>query len=340
MSRLRIGLAALCALVLLSCLLPILPVQFAFLLLFGWIYFLGRVLPELTIGWSGFATSVVCLVLLAIGTQRLGSWLYAQTRLKNSPPEGRWRWQWTGTVLALVVLTFIAGVSTIGVAHQLGWLLTSKEPWIGGWARAAQRAQSTNNLKQIGLGLWNYHESFGIFPPGGTFDAFGQPLHGWQTAILPFYECSPLYAGINFQIPWDDASNATSFRTRVSVYLNPAYPTPEATPQSDYAISHYAGNSRVLGSQGLAAIEDGLAQTIMAGEIAHGFMPWGYPANWRDPARGINRSSDGFGGPYPGGANVLFADGSVRFLKNTIDPRVLKALSTPAGGESLSADAY
>ena len=33
-------------------------------------------------------------------------------------------------------------------------------------------------------------------------------------------------------------------------------------------------------------------------------------------------------------------DGSVRFIKNTVDPKVLKALSTPAGGETLSSDQY
>jgi prepilin-type processing-associated H-X9-DG protein len=39
---------------------------------------------------------------------------------------------------------------------------------------------------------------------------------------------------------------------------------------------------------------------------------------------------------HPGGANFLFADGSVHFLKATIDIRVLAALATRAGGEVLS----
>jgi prepilin-type processing-associated H-X9-DG protein len=61
--------------------------------------------------------------------------------------------------------------------------------------------------------------------------------------------------------------------------------------------------------------------------------PWGYPANWRDPALGLNRSPDGFGNGMGKGANFSFADGSVRFLANAVSPEVLKALSTPAGGE-------
>jgi len=53
-----------------------------------------------------------------------------------------------------------------------------------------------------------------------------------------------------------------------------------------------------------------------------------------------NMGQFGFRSNHPGGANFLFGDGSVRFLKNTIAPGVLKALSTPAGGESISPDQY
>ena len=45
-----------------------------------------------------------------------------------------------------------------------------------------------------------------------------------------------------------------------------------------------------------------------------------------------------FGGNHPGGANVLFADGSARFISESIDPKVFEALSTMAGGEAVPAD--
>jgi len=43
---------------------------------------------------------------------------------------------------------------------------------------------------------------------------------------------------------------------------------------------------------------------------------------------------------HPGGVNVAFADGSVRFLKNTVNANAWAALGTRAGGEVISADAY
>jgi prepilin-type processing-associated H-X9-DG protein len=43
---------------------------------------------------------------------------------------------------------------------------------------------------------------------------------------------------------------------------------------------------------------------------------------------------------HPGGVNALFADGSVKFIKSTIDGNTWRALGTINGGEVLSADAY
>ena len=43
---------------------------------------------------------------------------------------------------------------------------------------------------------------------------------------------------------------------------------------------------------------------------------------------------------HPGGVNVAFGDGSVRFVKNTIAMPTWWALGTRAGGEIISADSY
>jgi len=51
-------------------------------------------------------------------------------------------------------------------------------------------------------------------------------------------------------------------------------------------------------------------------------------------------ASKGFKSKHPGGANILFADGSVRFLKSTINRVTWAGLGSKAGGEVISGDAY
>src|SRR5438046_4479450 len=56
---------------------------------------------------------------------------------------------------------------------------------------AARRANCKSNLKQIGLALHNYHDSYNIFPPGWIFDPnrtqaqYGGNMWGWNTFIMP-----------------------------------------------------------------------------------------------------------------------------------------------------------
>ena len=48
----------------------------------------------------------------------------------------------------------------------------------------------------------------------------------------------------------------------------------------------------------------------------------------------------GFSSNHPGGANFLFGDGSVRFLKQTINPTVYRNLANRADGEMISGSDY
>lgn len=42
------------------------------------------------------------------------------------------------------------------------------------------------HLRQIGLALHKYHETYTLLPPGGVFDSAGTGYVGWPMSILPF----------------------------------------------------------------------------------------------------------------------------------------------------------
>jgi len=67
------------------------------------------------------------------------------------------------------------------------------------------------------------------------------------------------------------------------------------------------------------------------------------PAGLEDGNRTINQAEahvEDYWSRHPGGANFLFADGSVHFLKDSINPTPWRALATRAFNEVISADSY
>lgn len=69
---------------------------------------------------------------------------------------------------------------------------------------AARRTQCKNNLKQLGLGLHNYHGSFNCFPFGQLNSAKG---YSAISQMLPYFDQAPLYNLINFSLAYNDPAN-------------------------------------------------------------------------------------------------------------------------------------
>ena len=163
-------------------------------------------------------------------------------------------------------------------------------------------------------------------------------MHSWRVLLLPFLEESALHNAYNFAEPWDGPHNRLLADKMPGIYQRPEDP-PGASITRFVAV---VGEPTVFpGARPVkfAEIADGTAKTILFDEIAGSDINWLEPRDLsfgRMPMR-VNApgtKAPRIGSTYPN-VRVAFADGSVRRLETTIDPKALRALLTRAGGESI-----
>jgi prepilin-type N-terminal cleavage/methylation domain-containing protein/prepilin-type processing-associated H-X9-DG protein len=101
-------------------------------------------------------------------------------------------------------------VELLVVIAIIGILVALLLPAVQAAREAARRMSCGNNLKQIALGLHNYHDAYKTFPPdaiwhgnpqGVTATAGHQRNYTWITLALPYIEQAPLHGKINFNFP-------------------------------------------------------------------------------------------------------------------------------------------
>ena len=205
-----------------------------------------------------------------------------------------------------------------------------------------------------------------LFPAGcsGTGQTPEERL-SWMVALLPYLDQASLYQ--QFDMKKGYAGNVPAAQTRLNTFLCPE--SKEAATLD--AVTSYIAMSGVghdaawqpAGTAGngfmgydrltsMTMIEDGASNTIALMETHFGLGSWarGGSSTLRgfDPADlplyGDDRPFAGhaadkrlFGG-QPAGMNAAMADGSVRFLRSSIDPKRLAAAITIAGGEPVDLD--
>lgn len=244
--------------------------------------------------------------------------------------------------LELLVIVAIASV-----------LLALTLPAIANAQEEARQNRCKNNLKQFGLAMHNYHDTFRTFPPAWVAqkpDADEGFFMGWGSFLLPFLEQAPLYNQLNFK---EVSQNDPKFlRTVLPVFRCPSDPMADLNPiRGNWATSSYsgnAGNERLPGSDdtpektngimyrnsdiGLRDITDGSSNTFMMGErglrSASGIW-FGVTMNRNEndaitdcshQAR-MNRHITSFSSHHPNGAHFLMCDGSVAFLSEKIESK-------------------
>ncbi len=239
-----------------------------------------------------------------------------------------------GPTVAIVIAAVLGVVVVCG-----GGLVALLLPAVQAAREAARRSQCTNNLKQIGLAIHNYHDTFNSLPTAVITDENGRPMRSWRVAVLPFVESNPLYDMYDQNVPWDDPNNQVVMNTPFAAYGCPSDP-PASPCDTNYLM--VVGKGTIGGEPNEAVrirdVTDGMSNTIMVIDVGGSGILWAEPRDItvEEAITYItNPSASPFKPVHPGGVNVLMTDGSVRFVSETIDPGTLRALLTSNGGEPL-----
>lgn len=201
-------------------------------------------------------------------------------------------------------------------------LLAIALPFVETARRTARQMGSSNNLKQLGLAFYNYHDTHRHFPLGADADDQG-PKHGWYTRLMPYIEASSLYSRIDKNVGWEHPFNSHVFQHEYGCAFNPQVDW-RATDEG-YGLLHYMGNPSIVHRNSQVRQDDltaGLSHSWLVSEIGEGFHPWGYPFNWRTLSQtAVSQTQN----PtlWNGALQVCRADGSITLLSINSDIKVI-----------------
>jgi hypothetical protein len=225
---------------------------------------------------------------------------------------------------AIFVVLAVVGVIFLVCAGGVAALVFGVRSTV---AVAQKRMPSTNNLKQIGLALHNYHDIYKEFPPAVVTDANGTPLYSGRVLLLPFLEQANLYNQFDKSKAWDAPENAAISQQALTVFQDPANAAASRT-RSDYVFVVGPGTLFETGQKiRLSDVTDGLSNTIAVIETKTG------PDNWAAPQEWDATTSNPPPGNHQQGQIVLYADGSVRFMTTPYLQSNRQALASRKGGE-------
>ncbi|NND96310.1 MAG: DUF1559 domain-containing protein [Pirellulaceae bacterium] len=202
-------------------------------------------------------------------------------------------------------------------------------PAVQGARGAARRAQSSNNMKMIGLAMHNYHSAYRQLPLAVNRDEAGKPLLSWRVHVLPFIEEQALYQQFRLDEPWDSDHNIKLLDQMPAVFKHPRM---QVEPNKTvYQVP--VGEGLMFSKDGptrFRDVMDGLSNTIMTVQTdAESAVEWTRPQDWEpnmeNPWSGL--------GVDNGTTSIGLGDGAVLQLSEQTDPDMLRKMLTRAGKE-------
>lgn len=253
----------------------------------------------------------------------------------------------------------LGGLGTVAVGCGLLAMIYN------GIRETSNRATCQNNLRQVGFALHFYVDRNGYFPAGTVVNEKLPPEQrlSWCTAILVFLEQDRSKANLDpnrtwYRLSeeidrhqgWQAAANQKVVTTPIRGFVCPswtgAFEAGKPAPTTYVGVAGLGMDGPFLPVEDpragvfgydhktkLVDVTRGISNTAMVIETDKDVGPWaaGGPSTVRpvvpkqEPYIGPRRP---FGGLHPRIANVLFVDGSVRQLDDTIQPQVLEELAT------------
>jgi prepilin-type N-terminal cleavage/methylation domain-containing protein/prepilin-type processing-associated H-X9-DG protein len=135
-------------------------------------------------------------------------------------------------------------VELLVVIAIIGVLVALLLPAVQAAREAARRANCQSNMRNVALGVINYHDAKQVFPPGfdtgGPVNSTAKPHWGWPAFALPYLEQQGLYNALApstkhplFQVLVDSAANPRLLellQTPLSIFRCPSDDTPDLLP--------------------------------------------------------------------------------------------------------------
>jgi RNA polymerase sigma factor (sigma-70 family) len=191
------------------------------------------------------------------------------------------------------------------------------------------RVESQNNLKQIGLALHNYNDTYKHLPPPAIYGKDGKALLSWRVAILPYLDQVKLYKQFKLNEPWDSPHNKKLLAKIPGIYA------PVRGPSRVVGGTYYQAfvgkgaafePGKKLSIPG--SFPDGISNTILVVEAGKP-VPWTRP---QDLPYVQDQALPALGGQFGGHFYALLGDGAVALISKNADEVTLRLAITRDDG--------
>ncbi|WP_158222713.1 DUF1559 domain-containing protein [Rhodopirellula sp. MGV] len=228
----------------------------------------------------------------------------------------------------------IVQIKDEGTITSIGFAAGLLLPAVQAARDAARRMTVSNEMKQIGLAIHNYHSAYRKLPFNTINDASGEPLLSWRVAILPFLEEMELYQQFRLDERWDSPHNQRLLEQMPAVFANARMGL--APGETVFLAPAGEGMMAETGKElRFRDVLDGLSNTLMVVEANQNeSVPWTKPSDLTFDSPDL-KSSLPIRSPDRGSWG-LFGDGAVIQIDPSLSAEMLRAMLTRAGGETVS----